>query len=101
MKHERREYERYCIPMDVLLETHNGRKLTMHMYDISVGGTFLQIVNPDIALPTVGSTVRLTIAYQSEFGPEEETVVAQVVRANSQGIGLRFLRDQAHYRLSA
>jgi hypothetical protein len=95
MKYERRANARHRIAIDAVLDTPDGRRMTLRLRDVSVGGAFLEKTDPATPLPRIGSAVQMTIRYQSEHGTEVEKVRARIVRVNPAGLAIRFLPNPA------
>lgn len=87
MAGEQRIFSRYNIPMQVELHIEGEASQVLTTRDVSDGGVFLEPGKGP--LPHVGTKVSLCVVEQLD-GDQAKPVKATVVRATSEGIGLKF-----------
>ena len=86
---EKRKDPRLGIRLEVELQTE-GESASLHTRDLSNKGVFLEAEQRQ--LPPVGTIVYLKLKQGLQEG-DAPLVKAQIVRADKDGIGLKFLDD--------
>ena len=88
MKRNKRLYPRFNVATTLRLTCPGHGDMLLRTRDQSTGGVFLEKGNQEF-LPPPGTTVFLQITELLD-GEEAPVVKAEVVRANEEGIGVRF-----------
>lgn len=84
-----RRYPRTRLRAQVKLKHPKVGEQHSHTRDISEGGAF--VLNEGIAMPSIGEVIEVQV--QGMPGEAAPIVRMEVVRIDSDGIGLRFLKD--------
>lgn len=82
---DKREHLRTALKAKVKLFLEDGNEAVMTIRDVSNGGVF--VLAEGVEIPSIGSTVRVQVQGMMEDAP---VVTATVVRADSEGFGLKF-----------
>lgn len=90
---DRRIHERYPARMNITLHPGKGEGVRVASRDFSAGGVFLECP-PALTLSlALNDKVQVTIHYEDTG--DTETIHADVVRLDQNGVGLRFDRSKA------
>jgi c-di-GMP-binding flagellar brake protein YcgR len=90
---DRRTHERYPARVNVTLRPAKGESMRVASRDLSAGGLFLECTPALTQSLALNDKVQVTIHYEDTG--EAETIHADVVRLDQEGIGLRFDRNKA------
>lgn len=86
---EKRKHLRIGLIVDIDLTVPGQEQITVRTRNISDGGLFLILDNPD--MPPIGTEVQVRLKNQLGDGETPPVNRAMVVRAETDGIGLEFL----------
>jgi hypothetical protein len=94
---EKRQYERFAIPLPVRIESTTGRKrvLDLETRDISASGTFINTLTsfPEGTRFIMDFTIPSNSIKELKYVKSLKSSIGSMVRSTSKGIAIHFDRD--------